>query len=498
MENDLTKKDDIYIEKNVQNGNIKFGLISKKGGEKSNDDSYIISPNIKISEGDICIEYSLFGIFDGHNSNYISKYLTENINKYFEKEIKEINPDSYISNFEKIFKEIDKALRNEQNKNKDKEDNNLVDDETKNNEKNIIKNFIKNLEDIPEDFKEFDENDIENFLDFKNLFNYKKHCLDNKNNLNYIGCSASIVLINKENIFTMDLGITKCFLFDKKGKILNSKIKSKGKNDINTKENTENKSEHKFSNDKEKKRIKKFNKNMDYEALKMNPYLPTSRSFGFFKYKENELLKEENQIISCVPDIEKYDKNKVDFILLISGLEINPEMHSKLTKEIKNLNKTENPQFTKKIEVILKNLQNEKIKLEDNKDISKSNTGKNHLNLFFGNDGLQEENIILRELDDDYYKDVLELNENQYIHEDGNFTCILIKINKDKNDIQEENKIKENDKEENNNKLSEDKNCSLSIEKKEESKNNLDNNANGTKEIEKKDEDKNNGNDKKS
>ena len=212
MENDLTKKDDIYIEKNVQNGNMKFGLISKKGGEKSNDDSYIISPNIKISEGDICIEYSLFGIFDGHNSNYISKYLTENINKYFEKEIKEINPDSYISNFEKIFKEIDKALRNEQNKNKDKEDNNLVDDETKNNEKNIIKNFIKNLEDIPEDFKEFDENDIENFLDFKNLFNYKKHCLDNKNNLNYIGCSASIVLINKENIITMNLGITKFFI----------------------------------------------------------------------------------------------------------------------------------------------------------------------------------------------------------------------------------------------------------------------------------------------
>ena len=237
---------------------------------------------------------------------------------------------------------------------------------------------------------------------------------------------------------------------------------------------------------------------MDYEALKMNPYLPTSRSFGFFKYKENELLKEENQIISCVPDIEKYDKNKVDFILLISGLEINPEMHSMLTKEIKNLNKTENPQFTKKIEVILKNLQNEKIKLEDIKEIFKSNTGKNYLNFFFGNDGLQEENIILRELDDDYYKDVLELNENQYIHEDGNFTCILIKINKDKNDIQEENKIKENDKEENNNKLSEDKNCSLSIEKKEESKNNLDNNANGTKEIEKKDEDKNNGNDKKS
>ena len=276
---------------------------------------------------------------------------------------------------------------------------------------------------------------------------------------------------------------------------MNSKLKYKGKNDINAKENTENKSEHKFSNEKEKRRIKKFNKNIDYEALKMNPYLPTSRSFGFFKYKENKLLKEENQIISCVPDIEKYDINKVEFILLISGLEINPEMQSMLTKEIKNLNKTENPQFTKNIEDILKSLQNEKIKSKDSKDISKSNNGKNHLNLFFGNEVSQEENMILRELDNDYYKDVLELNENQDMQENGNITYILIKINKEKNNLQEDNKITEKDKEENGNKLSEDKSGSLAIEKKEENKNNSDNSVTGMKEIEKKDEGKNNGND---
>ncbi len=80
--------------------------------------------------------------------------------------------------------------------------------------------------------------------------------INSKNNLNYIGSSASIVLINKEDIFTIELGITKCFLFDKKGKILNSKIKSKDKNDTNVKENIENKNEHTFNNDKEKKRIK--------------------------------------------------------------------------------------------------------------------------------------------------------------------------------------------------------------------------------------------------
>ena len=393
MGNDLTKEEDIVKEENVQNENIRYGLLSRKGGEKSNDDYYIISPNKIIQEGDTCIEYSLFGIFDGHNNNYISKYLSENINKYFEKEIKEINQDNYISKIETIFKEIDKVLRNEQNNNKYNENDILGEEDVNNSEKILIKNSIKNFEYISEDFKEIDDNDneIDNFLAFKNLFDYKNNFLNSKNNLNYIGSSASIVLINKEDIFTIELGITKCFLFD----------------------------------DKEKKRIKKFNKSIDYEALKMNPYLPTSRSFGFFKYKENELLKEENQIISCIPDIEKYNKNKVDYILLFTGLAINSEIQKLFTKTIKNINKNEKVKYTKIIEELLKN---PKIKSKKTNDIIKNETGKNHLNFFFGNNDFQEENIILKELDEDYYRDVIELNETQNKNEHGNVTCILIKI----------------------------------------------------------------------
>ena len=494
MGNDLTKEEDIVKEENVQNENIRYGLLSRKGGEKSNDDDYIISPNKIIQEGDTCIEYSLFGIFDGHNNNYISKYLSENINKYFEKEIKEINQDNYISKIETIFKEIDKVLRNEQNKNKYNENDILGEEDVNNSEKILIKNSIKNFEYISEDFKEIDDNDneIDNFLAFKNLFDYKNNFLNSKNNLNYIGSSASIVLINKEDIFTIELGITKCFLFDKKGKILNSKIKSKDKNDTNVKENIENKNEHTFNNDKEKKRIKKFNKSIDYEALKMNPYLPTSRSFGFFKYKENELLKEENQIISCIPDIEKYNKNKVDYILLFTGLAINSEIQKLFTKTIKNINKNEKVKYTKIIEELLKN---PKIKSKKTNDIIKNETGKNHLNFFFGNNDFQEENIILKELDEDFYRDVIELNETQNKNEHGNVTCILIKINKDKNEIQEENKIKEKNKEENDNKPSEDKSDSQNIDKKKENENNPDKNVNEIKENEKKEEDKKDAND---
>ena len=52
------------------------------------------------------INYSLFGIFDGHNGNYVSKYLSENIIKFFEKEIKNIDDNNYKLELEKLFSEI--------------------------------------------------------------------------------------------------------------------------------------------------------------------------------------------------------------------------------------------------------------------------------------------------------------------------------------------------------------------------------------------------------
>ena len=105
--------------------------------------------------------------------------MSENINKYFEKEIKEINQDNYISKIETIFKEIDKVLRNEQNNNKDNENDILGEENVNNSEKILIKNSIKNFEYISEDFKEIDDNDneIDNFLAFKNLFDYKNHII---------------------------------------------------------------------------------------------------------------------------------------------------------------------------------------------------------------------------------------------------------------------------------------------------------------------------------
>lgn len=471
MGNDLTNVDDLDKEENTQNEFIKYGLISKKYEEKSNEDSYIISPNIKLSEGGRSLEYSLFGIFDGHNSNYISNFLSKNINAFFETKIKDINDNTYKEKIEEVFKEIDENLRIELNKNKD--DKNSVDLEINEKEKEFIKNSIKKSEDIPEDYKDFDDKEFEDLLVFKNLFDYNHNFIKNKNNLNYIGSSASLVLINQENIITIELGITKCFLLDKNGIIINSKIKEDDENDIDPKYNNEIK-EHKFSNKQEKKRIKKFNKDIDFESLKNNPYVPTSRSFGFFKYKENELLREENQIISCVPDIEKYDKNKVDFIFLITGLDIRPEDQTILSQKIKNLNKRKNKdvKYSKVIEELIKGFQKEKSK----KDLDKinQNEDKKNLNLYIGKDNIEEENIILNELDEDYYKDITELNKTNNFEGNGNITGILIKLNKDININKEENIKDEKEKEKKENKLSDNKNESTEEEKNEENKDNKD------------------------
>ena len=458
MGNDLTNEKESDFENDFQNENFKYGIISKKCKEKSNDDNYVISPNIKILEGEIDIDFSLFGIFDGHNGNYVSKYLSQNINKFFENAMKKINKKNYKPELEKLFAEIDKSIKAEQikeNNNDNKNNVDIVNIEVKDSDKEFFKNSIKNSSDIPDEFKEIDDNELEDLLLFKNLFNYKNNFINNTNNLNYIGSSASLVLINSEKIITMDLGITKCFLLDKEGNILNIHKKEEEQNDENDKkENDKFINVHTFNNIEEKKRIKKFNKDIDYESLKLNSYIPASRSFGFFRYKSNELLNENNQIISCIPNIEIYDANNVDFIFLITGLAEVSNILKKLSKKISSLNQEQNEEikYTKLIEELFLPdvVKKEKTKSKKGKDKLKEKkqeeikeqSDKKELNLYLEKNDFEEENILLDELDNEYYHDIIELNRPQII-QNKNTTCILIKIFKNKED-EEKEKSEEN------------------------------------------------------
>ena len=456
-------KDQDKEPQDYQNDYIRYGVISKKCGEKSLEDNYLLQPNLEVQDAQKQSNFSLFGVFDGHNSDYISKYLSDNIQKLYEKEIGKMNKDNYKSKIEEIFKNMDKELKekdekkndstkeqetkeqdnNENNENKIIDNNNkIIDDNLENiteadvgiDEKEVkrIKEAIKNSKDIPDDFKEIEDDEIKNLILFKNLFKYNNNYLYNDNDMNYIGSSASVVLINDNNIITADLGTTKVILFNKDGNILNSKDYR----------NPKNFGDHTFNNLEEKKRIKKFNKNIDYHNLKLNFYVPASRSFGFFKFKDNQILKEENQIISCVPDVYIYDRNNVDYILLITrGGVPAGDSFKKLLEKIKNIPESQNIKLTELINEYINNKKEETEKIK-NKNINNTSTQtnkptpKSYNSIYVGKEDFGEENQIITELNNTYYKDILSLNKNNDCNGDYNTTCILIQLLKNqKSDI---------------------------------------------------------------
>lgn len=457
---DNEEKDQDKEPQDYQNNFIKYGVISKKCGEKSLEDNYLLQPNLEAQDAPKQCNISLFGVFDGHNSDYISKYLSENIQKLYEKEIGTMNKNNYKPKIEEIFKTMDKELKEKNNiKNGTKEDNipetkekdnNIIDDKKENiteadvgideKEVNKVKEAIKNSKEIPDDFKEINDDEIKSLILFKNLFKYNNNYLYSDNDMNYIGSSASVVLINDNSVITADLGTTKVILFSKDGNILNGKDYR----------NPKNFGEHTFNNLEEKKRIKRFHKNIDYQSLKLNFYVPASRSFGFFKFKDEQILKEENQIISCVPDVCVYDRDSVDFILLITrGAMPAGDSFKKLLEKIKTISDPQNIKLTELIDEYIKNKKEEAEKIK-NKSINNNPTKptpKYNNSIYIGKEDFGEENIIINELNNTYYKDILSLNKNNDCNGDYNTTCILIQLLK--NTPTPGENIKKDDKNEN-------------------------------------------------
>jgi len=262
-------------------------------------------------------------------------------------------------------------------------------------------------------------------------------------------------------VITADLGLTKCILFNKDGIILNQK---------DYKEN------HTFKNKEEKKRIKKFNESIDYESLKINFYVPASRSFGFFEYKENEVLNEENQIISCIPDVYIYDRKNVDFILLVSkGMLPTGDNLQKLLDKIKKAKKDNNEN---EFDIKLTDIINEYIKhKEEIKNSSKKNTKipkvssktehKSTSSIYIGKEDCAEEKEIIKQLDEKYFTDIMNINKTYDCNGDYNSTCILIQLLKYQapEKKQNENIIKN---EENAKKVREEKEGNIILEKNKE------------------------------
>ena len=477
MGNELMEENE-YKEKEPEDfysDNIRYGIISKKCGEKSLDDAYLLIPNLEpLEKTEKKEDYSLFGVFDGHNSDYVSKILSKNIQELYQKELGKISESTCDSKIKEIFKTMDKSLREEENQNENeinedekeketksevikKDDKKYINVDVDEKEINFFKDIIKNSTDIPDDVKQVEDSQIKDLILFKNLFKYNNNYLYNNNDVNYIGSSASIVLINDTSIFTADLGITTCILFNKKGEIKNKKDANGNTKDIHYLKN-----EHTFNSKEEKKRIKKFNKEIDYNNLKLNIYVPASRCFGLFKYKQDEILNPENQIISCVPEVYKYNKNDVDFILLMTKGMINL-IGDNLTVLINQIvNKLNDDTIDKKeikisqiLEEFIKNqeIENEK-KASDNTNnnniadhINKLGINKANSNIYVGKEDFSEENAIINEINNNYYKDIINTvksnNPDQF--NKLNLTCLLIQVFKNKKLEEKKEKEKKDD-----------------------------------------------------
>ena len=455
---------------------IKYGIISKKGEEKSLDDCFLTLPDLTTKEGvKNPINFSLFGIFDGHNNDFVAKYLTNNLKEKFEEEAGNILEKNFEKQFGDIFKSVDKKLREEKIKNIDNKE--YINDDINEKEIKYYKDLIEKTQEIPEDLKKVDDSQIKNLLLFRNLFKYNNNFIYNNNDTDYIGSSASLVMINNNYIYVAELGITKCILFNIEGKILNEvkNTEKKNENDILY-------FNHVFDNKSEKKRIKKFNENIDYEKLKMNIYLPASRCFGLFKYKADEILKEENQIISCVPDVICKEKDSVDFILLMTKGMVNllKDNLDQFIKNIVGVFKTQKEADIKISELLNKYIEDkikerdEKEKNADNKkeEIKQNAPIKNNL-IYVGKEDFGEENEIINELKKNYYKDIMEMNKNSChsCHDKYNITCMLLKVSKNKKPIIEIKKEKKSEKKDDKkDDKKEDKKDEIKEEKKEEIK----------------------------
>lgn len=111
----------------------------------------------------------------------------------------------------------------------------------------------------------------------------------------FAGCTANVVMITKTEIICANAGDSRAVM-GKKGKVKDLSV------------------DHKPDTPSEKRRIERANGYV--EESRVNGMLALSRSLGDFEYKNNTILKPEDQIITAFPDItvEKI-MNDSDFII---------------------------------------------------------------------------------------------------------------------------------------------------------------------------------------
>jgi protein phosphatase 1G len=285
-----------------ENSILKYAVCSMQGWRRTMEDSHLVALDLGTNK-----DTHIFGVFDGHGGIEVAEYVKNHFVEIF------INNSKYLKgDIKSALKETFLTL-----------DNNLQSIEAMKELTHSHEIFVKtyNLNDN----ENINNNDIENS--------------DYIDNIAYnIGCTCNILVIYKNILYFANAGDSRSVLLKNKGEVNSMSI------------------DHKPELPNEFNRIKKAGGRI-IEG-RVNGLLNLSRSIGDFQFKNRKDLKQEEQIVTCNPDIlfENRSKND-DFVIMgcdgiwecISNTGISEYIYDK-ENNINNVNKNKELNLEKILE----------------------------------------------------------------------------------------------------------------------------------------------------
>ena len=222
----------------------------------------------------------LFGIFDGHNGQEVSKYLSLHFSQFLSENINFTN-GNYKKSLEETFINIDDSLRSLQ-----------------------VQLELSNYSINKDLKKDSNNNEFDAFFELFDPIN-----LDKVNIAEFCGSSGIVILITEKTAYIANLGNSKCIPINNKNEIIQEKINK----------------EHTIYNEDETKILNEQFGNINIEDKNKDPIkdkyinnfpIFTTRGFGDLQYKYNNIMNFEGQYISNKPDIIEIQLEELNFLII--------------------------------------------------------------------------------------------------------------------------------------------------------------------------------------
>ena len=334
-----------------ENELIKFGMSEMQAYKKSMEVFTLKNTNLIEQNKNI----SLFGIFDGHNGLEVAKYLSLNFSQFLSENKNFINGD-YKKALKETFINIDSSFRALE----------------------VKIELSKYSSKISPDFSDLNINEEENKNIKKFLEIFEPRNLDGVNIADFCGSCGIVTLITEKNAYIANVGNSKCIPINIKNEIIKDKINK----------------EHIISDQNEIKRLKiaygfieddiieeddDIFENGDKKKFEPLEYCPliTTRGFGDLQYKDNKLIKIEDQYISVEPEIIEIPIEDLNYLILENYGSFGENKNNKLTINqtvvkyfLDKINSNENKKISEIIEEFFEETLKEKEKnMEDEENI---------------------------------------------------------------------------------------------------------------------------------